>query len=68
MKRYRTFGPRSQLVSDLLRAENRAPWRLTPSEGVAPAQALVRKFTPEGVSLSDELIADRRREASKSFR
>ena len=28
-------------------------------------QAMVRKFVPEGVSLSDELIADRRKEAAR---
>jgi AbrB family looped-hinge helix DNA binding protein len=32
---------------------------------IEQAQALVRKFVPEGVSLSDELIADRRAEAAK---
>lgn len=29
------------------------------------AQELVRKYVPEGVSLSDELIADRRRETAR---
>lgn len=29
------------------------------------AQQLVRKYIPEGVSLADELIADRRREAAR---
>jgi AbrB family looped-hinge helix DNA binding protein len=32
------------------------------------AQAIVRKFVPEGVSLVDELIADRRREAEEEAR
>ena len=32
---------------------------------VARAQALVRKYVPEGVSLVDELIAERRREAER---
>ena len=32
-------------------------------EGIRRIQKLVRKFVPEGVSLADELIADRRREA-----
>ncbi len=32
---------------------------------VEQAQALVRKFVPEGVSLSDELIAERRAEAAR---
>ncbi len=31
--------------------------------GIRKAQELFRKFVPEGVSLVDELIADRRREA-----
>src|SRR5581483_6392509 len=35
-------------------------------EGVRRAQALVREFVPEGVSLADELIAERRREAELS--
>jgi vacuolar-type H+-ATPase subunit H len=29
------------------------------------AQAIVRQFVPEGVSLADELIAERRREAER---
>jgi vacuolar-type H+-ATPase subunit H len=29
------------------------------------AQAIVRSFVPEGVSLADELIAERRREAEQ---
>lgn len=37
---------------------------LTQKESIKRAQALVRKFVPKGVSLVDELIADRRREAS----
>jgi hypothetical protein len=37
-------------------------------ERVLHAQELVRKYIPEGVSLSDELIADRRGEAGKSSR
>lgn len=32
---------------------------------IEQAQALVRKFVPEGVSLSDELMAERRAEAAK---
>lgn len=31
-------------------------------EGIRKAQELFRKFVPEGVSIVDELIADRRRE------
>jgi bifunctional DNA-binding transcriptional regulator/antitoxin component of YhaV-PrlF toxin-antitoxin module len=36
---------------------------LTPREGVRRAQALVRRYVPEGVSLSDELIEDRQKES-----
>jgi len=38
---------------------------LTPQEAIRRAQALVRKYVPEGRMLSDELIADRRREARR---
>lgn len=37
---------------------------LTQKESIKRAQALVSKFVPKGVSLVDELIADRRREAA----
>ena len=36
----------------------------TQKESIKRAQALVRKFVTEGVSLVDELIAERRREAA----
>jgi hypothetical protein len=36
---------------------------LTIPAAVRKAQAMVRRFVPEGVSLVDELIAERRREA-----
>jgi AbrB family looped-hinge helix DNA binding protein len=35
----------------------------TPAQAVARAQALVRRYVPEGRSLSDELISERREEA-----
>jgi AbrB family looped-hinge helix DNA binding protein len=35
---------------------------------VRKAQAMVRKYVPEGVSLVDELIEDRRREAEEESR
>ena len=35
----------------------------TPREAIRRAQALVRSYVLEGRSLSDELIADRRRES-----
>jgi AbrB family looped-hinge helix DNA binding protein len=38
---------------------------LTPREAIRRAQALVRQYVPEGRSLSDELIAERRREAQR---
>lgn len=37
----------------------------TREQGLRRARALVRKYIPEGVILSDELIADRRREAAR---
>jgi AbrB family looped-hinge helix DNA binding protein len=36
---------------------------ITQKESIRKAQALFRKFVPEGVSIVDELIADRRKEA-----
>jgi AbrB family looped-hinge helix DNA binding protein len=38
---------------------------LTPRAAMRRAQAMVRQFVPEGVSLVDELIEDRRREAQR---
>jgi AbrB family looped-hinge helix DNA binding protein len=38
---------------------------LTPKAAMLRAQAIVRQFVPAGVSLADELIADRRREAER---
>lgn len=38
---------------------------LTPREAVRRAQARVRSYIPEGRSLSDELIAERRRESKR---
>jgi hypothetical protein len=40
---------------------------LTPQAAMRRAQAIVRQFVPEGVSLVDELIADRRREAAREM-
>ena len=34
-------------------------------DAIARAQALVRRYLPEGRSLADELIAERRREAER---
>lgn len=35
------------------------------TSAIARAQALVRKYVPEGVSLVDQLIAERREEAAR---
>ena len=40
---------------------------LTPRAAMMRAQAIVRQFVPENVSLVDELIADRRREAAREM-
>lgn len=37
----------------------------TPAQAVARAQELVRRYVPEGRSLADELISERREEASR---
>ena len=37
----------------------------TREQGLHRARALLRKYIPEGVKLSDELIADRRAEAAR---
>jgi bifunctional DNA-binding transcriptional regulator/antitoxin component of YhaV-PrlF toxin-antitoxin module len=44
------------------RVENGEIHLLTPRAAARRAQAIVRQFVPEGVSLVDELIEDRRRE------
>lgn len=36
---------------------------LTPQQGIKRAQALVRQYVPEGKSLVDELIQERRKES-----
>jgi AbrB family looped-hinge helix DNA binding protein len=53
--------------SDVLfaRLENGEIHLLTPKAAMRRAQAIVRQFVPEGVSLVDELIADRREEAAR---
>ncbi len=38
---------------------------LTPRQAIRRAQELVRQYVPEGVSLADELIAERRLEAAR---
>jgi AbrB family looped-hinge helix DNA binding protein len=37
----------------------------TPDEAIRRAQEMVRRYVPEGRSLSDELIAERRAEAAR---
>ncbi len=61
MNTYMPFEPHSQPVSDLRRAEDSA----NVAERIARAQALARKYVPKGVSLADELIDERRREAAR---
>jgi AbrB family looped-hinge helix DNA binding protein len=48
----------------LLRVEDGELRAATRRAALKKAQAIVRRFVPEGVLLSDELIADRRREAA----
>jgi AbrB family looped-hinge helix DNA binding protein len=48
----------------LLRVEDGELRAATRRAALKKAQAVVRRFVPEGVRLSDELIADRRREAA----
>jgi bifunctional DNA-binding transcriptional regulator/antitoxin component of YhaV-PrlF toxin-antitoxin module len=40
----------------------------TREQGLLRARALLRKYVPEGVNLSDELIAERRAEAARESR
>src|SRR5256885_12916446 len=47
------------------RLENGEIHLLTPRAAMRRAQALVRQFLPEGVSLVDELLEDRRREVEQ---
>jgi len=46
----------------ILRLENREVRIFTPEQAIEHAQELVRRYIPEGRSLSDELIAERRME------
>ena len=53
-------------VDDVLISLEAREIRLMPrDEAIRQAQAIVRELVPEGVSLADELIADRRREAAR---
>lgn len=48
---------------EIAREQNSFRVSLTAEERILRAQAIVRKYIPEGVSLADELIAERRLEA-----
>ena len=49
----------------ILRLEEGEVRILTPRQAIKRAQGLVRYYVPEGQSLSDELIAERRAEAER---
>lgn len=51
----------------LVRARNKEIRLITPDEATNRARALVRPFVQEGVSLADELIAERRAEATREL-
>ncbi len=49
----------------LMRLEDSQVWLYTRAQAIREAQELVRKIVPEGVSLVDELLQERRREVEK---
>ncbi len=49
----------------IMRLDDRGLHLYTPAQAVARAQALVRRYVPEGRSLSDELISERREKTSR---
>jgi AbrB family looped-hinge helix DNA binding protein len=49
----------------LLRVEDNEMRLFSVLEGIRRAQEIVRRYVPEGVSLADELIAERRAEAER---
>ncbi len=49
----------------IMRMDDRGLHLYTPAQAVARAQALVRRYVPEGRSLSDELISERREKTSR---
>ena len=49
----------------ILRLEDGEVRIFTPEQAIKHAQELVRRFIPEGRSLSDELIAERRMESEE---
>lgn len=49
----------------LMQVEDGEMRLFTPEQGIKRAQEIIRQYVPEGVCLSDELIADRRAEAER---
>ncbi len=49
----------------IMRMDDRGLHLYTHAQAVARAQALVRRYVPEGRSLSDELISERREKTSR---
>ena len=60
MRRELGIATGDTVVVDVTDGEQRVR---TLSAAIARAQAILRRHVPEGVSLADELIADRRQEA-----
>ena len=59
-----TFGPQGRGPT-LLRIEEDEIRIISVPAGIKRAQAIARKYVPGGVSLVDELIAERRAEAAR---
>ncbi len=49
----------------ILRLQDGEVRLLTPKQAIKRAQALVRRYVPKGVSLTEELLKDRRDEAKR---
>lgn len=49
----------------IMRLDDEGLHLYTPTQAIARAQALVRSYVPEGRSLSDELVSERREEAAR---
>jgi bifunctional DNA-binding transcriptional regulator/antitoxin component of YhaV-PrlF toxin-antitoxin module len=58
-------GPSSELLAAV--TEEGALILETREQGLRRARALLRKYIPAGVNLSDELIAERRAEAAREI-
>lgn len=61
-RRVMGLGPGDEVI---LRLDEEGLHLYTPAQAVARAQAVVRRYIPEGRSLSGELIAGRRAEAAR---